>query len=291
MSHVAIYIWKGTEYCFLDMALSIQNALHKRRLRSEIVDQLNPNVVSIIFGANMIRRYSIGPIPPDSIIVNMEQLIEGGYWLSPEYIDLLKTHTVWDYNTSNVTFLCRLLNRDEIPLIRLGHTPMLEFNSRVTQDIDVLFFGTRKDRRQKIEMDLRNAGLNVVFRYDNLFGKEKLLLIARAKIVLNIHCYITALFEIPRIYALLHQQKFVISEVSTDQVEYAHLDGGMIVCSYEEIVTKVNEYLTKPEERSAIAMRGYSIISKVSTEVPLIPGIELLNNMKPEIENVRGISP
>ncbi len=143
----------------------------------------------------------------------------------------------------------------------------------------MLFFGTRKDRRQKIEMDLKNAGLNVVFRYDNLFGKEKLLLISRAKIVLNIHCYITALFEIPCIYALLHQQKFIISEVSTDQAEYAHLDGGVIVCLYEEIVRKVKEYLAKPEERIAIAMKGYSSISKVTTEVPLIPVIETPNNM------------
>ncbi len=111
--------------------------------------------------------------------------------------------------------------------------------SNVPQDIDVLFYGSMCPRRWNIERDLRKQGINAIFRSFNLWGTERDSLIARAKIVLNIHFHSSCLFEYSRVLPLLSNRKFVISEFSSDQDEYKFLEGGLVFCNYNEILPKI----------------------------------------------------
>lgn len=268
---VYIFIWPKSEYCFLDVALTIRCTLRCNGFQCEIRNTLSTTVPTIILGANLIRGSQLsGPIGSNCIILNMEQMYDQSPWLGPAYVDLLKTHTVWDYNASNLEFLQKLLGREEIPLITLGYTPDLEFPCVCNEDIDVLFYGEINARRRWMEIHLQQAGIkSVIFRKD-LKGSEKTILIARAKIVLNLHYYEASLFEIPRVYHLLHRKKFVITEESANLAEYDYLEGAFVVTPYDQMVTKVLEYLEKPEERKAIATFGYEKIKATPTFIPEI---------------------
>lgn len=274
MSVVHIYIWPKTQYCFLDIATTIRSAFHHQGIKCRLANTISTQVPVIILGANLINRNPI-PLPPNAIILNMEQLYDESPWLTPTYIDVLKTHTVWDYNRSNAAYLKKLLGRDHIPLIKLGYTPDLEFLYDTDQPLDVLFYGEINARRRAIYNKLVEAGITSMVFKSGIVGSQKMVHIARAKIVLNLHYYDAALLEIPRIYHLLHCRKFVISEDSANLDEYGDLEGAFVVCPYDRIVATVLEYLGKPEKRDEIAERGYQLIKQIQ---PLVPKIESLIN-------------
>ena len=258
----------------MDIALTLRSAIRSQGLTCEIRSSISSIIPTIILGANLIRGSSLsGALPSNAIILNMEQMYDASPWLVPSYIDLLKTHTVWDYNESNQRYLKTLLNRDDIPLIRLGYTPELEFNCLTDQNIDVLFYGEINQRRRDIANQLEKAGIKSIVFNMNIVGSEKTVLIARSKIVLNLHYYAAGLFEIPRVYHLLHRKKFVISEESSNMEEYDHLKGGFVVCPYEQIVATVLDYLNKPDEREKIALLGYEKIRATQTIVPKIESL------------------
>jgi hypothetical protein len=191
------------------------------------------------------------------------------WWRSKHYQDLLKNYEVWDYNKSNVNFLHRRLGK-RVSLLRFGYAPFLEtVPSNVPQDIDVLFYGSMCPRRWNIERDLRKQGINAIFRSFNLWGTERDSLIARAKIVLNIHFHSSCLFEYSRVLPLLSNRKFVISEFSSDQDEYKFLEGGLVICNYNEILPKILYFLQHPDERHVISTQGYEIVKQHPTIPPI----------------------
>jgi hypothetical protein len=84
------------------------------------------------------------------------------------------------------------------------------------RDIDVLFYGWLNDRRNLVLDELRtNTKLNIVHR-DSTYGADRDNLIARAKVVLNMHYYMPATFEIVRASYCWANRVAVVSELSGD---------------------------------------------------------------------------
>lgn len=267
----SIFLWPGTERVFIDIAKVLMYAFHRKGFACHLTHELNCNLsgTNIIFGANCIIRVKIPtPIPKNSIIINMEQLYNESMWVTDAYLDLLKTHTVWDYNKSNQKWIQNRIGKT-VPLLTFGYCPFLDqIPLSNLEDIDVLFYGGLNERRHKILRDLTAAKINAVFRNNDLWGAKRDGLISRAKIVLNLHYYPTALFEIPRISYLLNNHKFVISEVSTDQDEYVHLQPGLVICPYDQLLITIKMYLAHPEYRNEIADMGYNLIRAHHPTVP-----------------------
>ena len=88
-------------------------------------------------------------------------------------------------------------------------------------------------------------------------------MIARAKIVLNVHHYPTKIFEIVRVSYLLANKKFVLSETSQEDEALATIKDGLVLCDYEDIVATCVSYLKAPAERKRIAENGFSIFSRL----------------------------
>ena len=122
-------------------------------------------------------------------------------------------------------------------LCGIGYMPSLtRIPSAPAKDIDVLFIGSVNPRRGQLlkQLQMQGVAVHVVF---NLYGEERDALIARAKIVLNVHFYPAKLFEIVRVSYLLANKVCVVSETGQDgEVETLFL-GGVAFASYNGLVS------------------------------------------------------
>ena len=80
-----------------------------------------------------------------------------------------------------------------------------------TEDIDVFYYGTLNQRRYAILLELEETGLWVRVEA-RTSGIARDALISWAKVVLNLHLYLTAILEIVRVSYLLANWKVVVGE-------------------------------------------------------------------------------
>lgn len=169
---------------------------------------------NLVFGAHLTRHVSLYD---DDIIFQTEQVYLENPWFTPDYIELLKTHQVWDYSPLNVQCLCELYGVEArvVPIRYMPSMTKFESRSEEEKDIDVLFYGSMTPHRDEVINRLLNAGIEV-YRAFNVYGKERDDLIARSKIVLNLHQHESGIFEIFRCAHLFANRKCVVSEYGSD---------------------------------------------------------------------------
>lgn len=204
-------------------------------------------------------------IPAGSIIYNLEHIIPAanqvGLFRSViEFLNTLKTgrFVLWDYQRGNVEYLRTL--GIKVRHIPFGYHPCFERVTPVAQDIDVLFFGTLTPRRERVLNAIKRAGIQhkFVFQDGLLYGSERDQLIARAKIIVNLHRIEKHPLEVVRINYLLANKCFVISERGNDEVENMSYEDALVFVDYTDVVSTCIEYLSK--DREVIASRGREII-------------------------------
>lgn len=165
------------------------------------------------------------PIPQGSTIYNFEPLFDGCRSFTLGYLDVLKRHTVWDYQAKNVEYLkTKGIHALHVPY---GWHPTLSRIEPKPKDIDVLFFGSRSARREHLLSAL--YGRCRFVWAENAYGAELDYLVARARIVLNIH-YTNEPhpLEVVRLNYLLANGAFVISERGWDEAENLLYDDGLV---------------------------------------------------------------
>ena len=272
-----IVIWTGTYQCFCDLAKIIQISIEKLGYQCMISEKIFRDCCNLILGANACKNVALEcNIPADSIIVQFEQLYDESPQCTKQYLDLLKEYEVWDYNETNVLWLKNTLGIDA-KMLKIGYESSFEIPKIVggdsAKDIDVLFYGALNDRRQKIQNELKTRfpNKNIQFHYNNLWGWARDELIARSKIVLNLHYYDAKLFEYPRVSYLLNSGAFVISETSANDCDYSFIKQGLVICSYSEICNAVERFLdpSSDETRRRISDTGYDLFKQQVSSVPL----------------------
>lgn len=146
------------------------------------------------------------------ILYNFEQ--REAPTLNTSVLDLFQRHEVWDYSPANVAWLAtRGVRAKYVPI---GYVPELRrIEKAAAPDIDVLFYGLVNARRRRILDGLRAAGL-VVHEVVNCYGGIRDHLIARSKVVLNMHFYDAGIFEMVRCSYLFANAVCVVSEESVD---------------------------------------------------------------------------
>jgi hypothetical protein len=240
--------------CFQEISAAVLYGLRGLGYEAEITEnQVFHGETNIIFGAHMLPHGF--DLPEGSIIYNWEQI--GHYDAPAEYYELAKKYTLWDSSLRNVAkWSCLGHKAKHVPLV---YVPELTRITRaINQDIPVLFYGSMNDRRMKILNDLLDKGIKYEWQYP-VFGMKRDALIARAKIVLNVHFYGGAL-EMSRCGYLLSNRKAVVSEMVDDRMG---LDNAMVWSSYEKIVD-VCEWLSGDNrEREELADRGFKEFSKI----------------------------
>jgi hypothetical protein len=131
------------------------------------------------------------------------------------------------------------------------------------EDIDILLYGSLNERRLNILKQLHNIGLKVEALF-GVYGKQRDHYISRSKIVLNIHYYEAKVFEIVRVYYLLANKKFVISEPGNDQKLERPVRDGLVFAPYNSLVEESMKYLREDNLRTETAEKGFSQIKSLS---------------------------
>ena len=147
---------------------------------------------------------------PGDIIYNTEHPRSG--WWGQEYRDLMRTHETWDYSPNGYGV--------HVPI---GYVPQLtRIEKADPQDIDVLFYGSMNQRRAKVIKELRRSGLYVAAPF-GIYGAARDALIARSKVVLNMHYYEPGEFESVRVSYLWANYKATVIEGPENGVPYDDL--------------------------------------------------------------------
>jgi hypothetical protein len=203
-------------------------------------------------------HYSL-PLPADSILYNLEQLpLRDEAWVR-RYAALLGGFMVWDYAAENIASL-RQMGIGAAALLPLCHYPGLtRIPQNRTKDIDVLFIGSLNERRRNMLARLQQAGMGVVSLF-NKYGQERDGLIARAKIMLNMHFYEARIFEAVRVSFYLANGLCVLSEGSGDARLDAEWGPGVCFAPYQDLVQKAQALLADEALRADYGERGLALM-------------------------------
>jgi hypothetical protein len=249
--------------CFRELAETLNDGLSALGHDSVLAEEISvPGRRSVIFGSNLIANLDAPPaFAPGSILYNLEQIYDGSPWLTPELLAAFRAHTVWDYSRANIQALARHgIAARHVPV---GYVPALtRIPAAPAQDIDVLFIGSIGDRRLAILQALESRGARVV-AVDGRYGKDRDRLIARSKVVLNIHFHAAKVFEIVRVSYLLANRCFVVSESGSETAVETAFTGGVAFANYDSLVATCLSYLRDPRARQEVAARGFAIMSSL----------------------------
>ncbi len=229
----------------------------------------------ILFGAHLLP--GTASLNPGTILFNLEQIVPGAIWVTQDYIERLRRYRAWDYSARNIAALGEMGIHD-VTHVPLGYAKVLERIPSVKEDIDVLFYGVYNERRMAPLRRLAERGWKVSC-VRGVYGKERDELIARSRIVVNIHFYEQSRLEVARCLYLLANGRFVLSEASPD-AEETGLAGGIAFAPYEGIGEACAWYLEHPEERAAIAAAGRDAVRKRPQAVLLAPAVAALGSLK-----------
>ncbi|MDR1489629.1 MAG: class I SAM-dependent methyltransferase [Desulfovibrio sp.] len=253
---------------FDDVILPLSHAFRRLGFNVETrCNALNPASVNIIFGAGIAPENLGELLPKNSVIFNLEQLTTRKTpWNNPRYIELMRRFTVWDYSRRNARYLRKSRGLSDVVHLRLGYVPeMTRLNPEYPQTFDVLFYGTINERRRKIIEDLRSAGANV-FAAAGIFGTLRDRAIAAARLALNVHYYIPATLEMPRLGYLWANNKTVVSERKKETEIEPGLEESCRFCAYEDLVGETLSLLRSARAREMQARAGFAAFAALRQE-------------------------
>jgi hypothetical protein len=182
----------------------------------------------------------IHALPPSAILYNLEPLpSQPPPWLTPVVLSAYRGCRVLDYGGLQTIWWTGL--RMPAQWVPVGYVPELtQIAPAANQDIDVLFYGTPNPRRLRVLEALKAAGLRVAAAF-GVCGLQRDALIARAKLVLNVHYYDPMpVFEVVRVSYLSANRKVVVAEHSPDTDVEPDLRDAVRLAPYEGLVILAN---------------------------------------------------
>ena len=184
--------------------MGAQVSLAKNRLRHD--------AVNFVFGAHLgfdaalSQRYSC-------VFVNLEQLGSGGAKVSADYLKLLASSAVVDYDAGNVS--AYTAHGEDVPVVPFLYAPYVTPAEDIpleARPIDVLFVGSLNERRKAMLDRIEAQGAKVVMFDAPLYGPERDQFIVQSKCVFNAHFYASSRFEQARVSHCLSLGTPVVSE-------------------------------------------------------------------------------
>jgi hypothetical protein len=203
------------------------------------VNELAKDRINIILGYHLLT-FSETIASYSYIPYQLEQLSAGEIVLSDNMKNVLSHGTaVWDYSLENIEFLRG--HGIEASHLPVGyHSSLEQIDQDMDKDVDVLFFGSLGARRAGIIDRLEKNGSLRVVKLFGVYGRERDEMIARSKIVLNVHFYSAMIFEAVRVSYLMNNRCCVVSEESS---VYPYSGVSVPVVPYDGIVDKCVEII------------------------------------------------
>ncbi len=231
----------------------------------------DPSATNVVLGAHLLPEAEALALPASTVVYNLEQL--GGAELPAWYPALAARMRVWDYSELNLPFWERVACLQPVQVVPVGFAAALDrIANAAGQDIDVLFYGSINERRRAVLLRLEAAGVRVHHAF-GVYGAERDRLIARSKLVLNVHFYESKVFEVVRVSYLLANGKAVVTEPSPD---LGGLAGGVAVFPYDELVRGCLDFLANDEARKVLELRARMLFRERDQAALLRPALAAL---------------
>jgi hypothetical protein len=230
------------------------------------VDVLPSNAVgrrgiNLVLGAHLLDEAGARALPSGTIVYNSEQIDPRSGWLGRGFLTALRRCVVWDHSVGNLARIGALTGNGRLVHVPVGYVPHLtRIPTDEVQDIDVLFYGSMNERRRRVIDALRAAGLAVSAPF-GLYGAARDRLIARAKVVLNLHYYDASVFEIVRVSYLLANRKPVVAECHARTDIDADLRDAMRLAVYGDLAASCRELVDDAALRAHYAETGFRLMS------------------------------
>ena len=214
------------------IAFGLRDLGHSAEIQENVI---NTSARNIVVGWHLLHPSTAEELHPSTIILNTEQLREDEDGWASKIVGWVSRFETWDYSRINLERLSTLPHA-KLGFLPIGyHRNLARIGRAAEQDIDVLFYGSGNKRRNKIFNDLKQAGL-CVHAVFGVYGQQRDALIARSKIVLNLHYCKSRIFEIVRVFYLMINAKCAVCEVD----EHTGIDpcylGGIRHAPYEGLV-------------------------------------------------------
>jgi len=231
---------------------------HPSRL---VVNGFSTEALNIVLGAHLLSAESIASLPGDCVIYNLEQVEESLFQWAPQLKALFARFEVWDYSRRNIAALTAAGLAPRIHHLPIGMVPELSrIKPAAKQDIDVLFYGAANDRRKVVLKAIAESGLALKAVF-GAYGTARDALIARAKVVLNLHKHEAQVFEIVRVSYLLANRKAVVSEISPATEIEPDLADAVAGAPYEGLAEACRRLVADNSARRRLERRGFERMS------------------------------
>lgn len=230
---------------------------------------------NIVFGRALAEPGMAAP-PPRSIVYNLEQFGNGSPWFPPQVRAALGACVVWDYSARNLERMQAAGLVAKGMHVPIGYVPELtRIAPAPAQDIDVLFYGSINPRRATVLRALSAAGLKVAHAF-GVYGARRDALIARAKVVLNLHYYDAAVFEVVRVSYLLANAKAVVAECGPTTEIDPDLRDAVAAVPYESLVDTAVALCRDERRREELGRRGLAAMQARPMTALLAPALARL---------------
>jgi hypothetical protein len=266
MSRFNICIIKPENYihslAFLELAELITYSLLDLNHDADLTyNKIQNNAINIVIGCHLLDLKHATILPPNTIIVNTEQLTSShSNWTKTIY-QWATNFKIWDYSEKNLIEF-RKQGITHAKHLRIGYQKQLSrLNSHTEKDIDVLFYGCLNERRENIlnQLTCKNLRVKSIF---GMYGQLRDKWIERSHLVINIHYYDSQIIEIVRVFYLLTNSIAVISEVNETTSIDSIYKPAIKSCNYNDLTETSAQLINKPIEINNLRSKGFEEIIK-----------------------------
>jgi hypothetical protein len=231
---------------------------------STATNDFAPDKTNIVLGFQMLPEAKLVRLPETTVLYNFEQMrgVDAGH-LKPAYRIAAERFRIWDYSRFNMDAWQGLGPRFPVRHVPVGYAPILTRIAEPAEpDIDVLIYGLPGAARLAVFQELCRRGAKCVF-VCGLYGAARDGLIARAKLVLNIHLYEWAgIFEVVRVSYLLANRKAVVANRMANTRIEPDLMDAVVFTPLEALPARCLRLLDDDKARAALAARGFAAMAK-----------------------------
>jgi hypothetical protein len=219
------------------------------------------DATNLIFGAHHLAGDLAADLPADTIVYNTEQLRADGALVGAlrPFVSRFET---WEPDAGNVEAWRGLGLGGRVRHLPPGYVPESSTIDITTPtDIDVLFFGKVNPRRMVILDAIMRAGIRLHVA-DAIYLSDRDALVARAKIVLNVHAADDSSLEMARIAYALANRRALVTELGRAARLDPDLRDGVLAGANAELADMCRSLLGDETRRLALAERGFQAFSK-----------------------------
>ncbi len=218
----------------------------------------------IILGANLLKytkKNASSLFKRDTIVINLERFGHESIF-DQYYLNILKKFEIWDFSEINMNRINSKYHTDIKKFLPLGYVEELNrIEKKEVENIDVLFIGSLSKRREKILQEMLQLNINAQHLF-GVYSDERDKIIARSKLLLNMHYHDFGSLEQVRIFYYLINSKPVLSEMSDDEGENKIYKNAICLQEYKNLSWKALELLNNDNDLKRYSSLGHEFIKK-----------------------------